>query len=523
MTYACILVLWRSPSQVERPAIRSLGDTVYGARCSIKTLKVSLGGYEPSLYNHSSGTRIFCPKVPNNIHSNIGFYPLSFCRSGGNSHGWLSLTGISFTEASAGNSLQFSVVDSNIKLGTNEIALKGKNGKFCTGAYSDDGAMKCNRDTFGPSEIFHVTHLKAKQQMWGQMRCGLGPTELGYCLDKNGYKARYEGNMKVLKNKYTKLSDGDYNSTKEKVEECRDKCEAIFGYRACEASTTGCFVHKNTHQFAVQRGGGASPESVFKTGMVIKLRNDDLLGVDQGNYCAFRQDIQGFWICKKNVVPKKILTSQENQGAGIILSTHPILLFDKGSAPIARVVSMMPGQVWKHQESYNYETDLSVTPETDVCREILPHAPTSDGYRLSQCDGHPVECWKNLILSPWKSKVVKCATATDTDRSEKFTVKKIDGTNQVALKSCMSEDNCKWCSDNGMGGFKCLSDTIGHNEKITFAVETANILNTIKGYAYSSTFKGTRLTLGNLHFEVENVSGGDSASRDSKCMVKICN
>ena len=35
VTHACVLILWPSPFQVERLAIRSVGDTVYGARCLI--------------------------------------------------------------------------------------------------------------------------------------------------------------------------------------------------------------------------------------------------------------------------------------------------------------------------------------------------------------------------------------------------------------------------------------------------------------------------------------------------------
>ena len=49
VTYACVLVLRPSPSLVERPAIRSVGDR------SIRR-EVSLGGYEPSPYHSVVGT-----------------------------------------------------------------------------------------------------------------------------------------------------------------------------------------------------------------------------------------------------------------------------------------------------------------------------------------------------------------------------------------------------------------------------------------------------------------------------------
>ena len=43
VTYACVLVLWPSYSQVEHPAIRFVGDRVYGVMCSIKSPKAERG------------------------------------------------------------------------------------------------------------------------------------------------------------------------------------------------------------------------------------------------------------------------------------------------------------------------------------------------------------------------------------------------------------------------------------------------------------------------------------------------
>ena len=60
VTYACVLVLWPSHSQVEHPAIRFVGDRVYGVMCSIKSPRQRGGGIlPPNQFTAKTGLQVY--------------------------------------------------------------------------------------------------------------------------------------------------------------------------------------------------------------------------------------------------------------------------------------------------------------------------------------------------------------------------------------------------------------------------------------------------------------------------------